>query len=291
MSMIKMQKLALIVSILMMASMVSAAPSDLPKASQAPGDTFYFLDRFSDSLELAVAKAPIIGSPELEAKVRANHAAERLAEARKLAEQNRSDQVDKLMEEYIKQANLSAVSAKKANNTNLSKRLQNVSNNHVKVLQDVQRKVPEQAQKGIQNAIENSQKNQRELDIPDIAQKRGKPRKDSDSAESSDKLAETSAIPPVSNLAQKRYAEKSNTTTPEDVIERTQRLTEELKKTMPNQTNHSAQNLSATQKLEEAEETVNETEKTVEETVEDDSKITGQAVGEAIGKPSKSGLP
>lgn len=171
--MIGMEKAIVLISILMMVGLVSGASSDVPKATQTPGDTFYFLDKFSESLELTVAKAPVIGSPELEAKVRANHAAERLAEARKLVDQNKTDRVDSLMAEYSRQTNLSIRSAEKANNTNLSQRLGNVSDNHIEVLQDVQSKVPEQAQKGIQNAIENSQKNRKELNLPEKAQKKG----------------------------------------------------------------------------------------------------------------------
>ena len=171
--MINMQKAILLVSILMMVGMASAASPDVPKASQTPGNTFYFMDKFSESLELTVAKAPVIGSSELEAKVRANHAAERLAEAQKLAENNKSEKVDSLIAEYSKQTNLSIQSAKKAKNTNLSERLGNVSNNHVKALQEVQKKVPEQAQKGIQNAIDNSQKNRKELGLPEVAQNKG----------------------------------------------------------------------------------------------------------------------
>jgi hypothetical protein len=168
-----MEKAVVLISILMMVGLVSGASSDVPKATQTPGDTFYFLDKFSESLELTVAKAPVIGSPELEAKVRANHAAERLAEARKLADQNRSDKVESLMAEYSRQTNLSINSAREANNTNLSQRLGNVNDNHVEVLRDVQSKVPEQAQKGIQNAIENSQKNMKELGLPERSQGRG----------------------------------------------------------------------------------------------------------------------
>lgn len=174
MNIMQLRKTLVAITVLMMLGLVSAASQDVPNAGHTPGDAFYFMDRFSESLELTVAKAPVIGSSELEAKVRANHAAERLSEAQKLAERNESDKVESLMAEYSKQINRSVESAKKANNTNLSKRLGNVSNNHVKVLQDVQQKVPEQAKKGIQKAIENSQKNQKELRLPEQAQNRGK---------------------------------------------------------------------------------------------------------------------
>lgn len=150
---------------LLVTGMVAAAPSEIMDPGQTPGDSFYFFDRFSESLELAVAQAPVIGSSELEAKVRANHAEERLSEARKMAEKNRSEEVEKLVKEYDRQSNLSIRSAKKANNTEITRKLDNISNKHVEVLQDVKEKVPEQAQKGIQKAIENSQRNRRELGV------------------------------------------------------------------------------------------------------------------------------
>jgi len=228
-----MQKIALIISILLMAGMATAAPSsDLSKASQTPGDALYFLDKFSEKIELQVAKAPVIGGPDLEAKVRANNAAERLSEAKKLAEQNKSEKVDKLMEDYSRQVNLSTRMAKKANNTNLSRRLENVSNNHVKTLHKVQKKVPEQAQKGIQNAIENSQKNQRELRVPEKAQKKGRPE---------DKRPKQSGKPEISDLTESgkqvdRDKGLSNSPvdqfeqrTPEEVEKQTQETTEQLK--------------------------------------------------------------
>jgi hypothetical protein len=275
--MIKMQKTILLISILMMAGMASAASTDIPKASQTPGDAFYFLDRFSESIELTVAKAPIIGSPELEAKVRANHAAERLAEAQKLANNNKSEKVDKLMSEYSKQTNLSVRSAKKANNTNLSQRLGNVTKNHVKALQDVQQKVPEQAQKGIQNAIDNSQKNQKDLEMPETARDRGgkgrtdkqpgnllngnnnTQRPDKSVNKTADRAAKQFNRSPVEN-------NQSKTSIKQNLSERTDRTTDSVNE----------------QNLEENK--TNSTEETVEDT---DSKITGKAVG----KPSGSELP
>lgn len=284
--MINMQKAILLVSILMMVGMTSAASSDVPKASQTPGDTFYFLDKFSESLELTVAKAPVIGSSELEAKVRANHAAERLAEAQKLAENNKSEKVDSLMAEYSKQTNLSIRSAKKANNTNLSKRLGNVSNNHVEVLQEVQKKVPQQAQKGIKNAIENSQKNQKELGLPEKAKNRGsKSRTDrSNKANENRKPDATDASKSVNKTVGK--TERRLNKSPIDEIQNnTPELEEQNNSGKVAETKEAADNITGS--LDEQNPEYNKTNNT-EDTVDDTaSKITG----EATGRPSTSSLP
>lgn len=281
MSMINMQKAILLVSILMMVGMASAASSDVPKASQTPGDAFYLLDKFSESLELTVAKAPVIGNSEIEAKVRANHAAERLAEAQKLAENNKSEKVDSLMAEYSKQTNLSVRSAKKANNTNLSERLGNVSNNHVKVLQDVQKKVPEQAQKGIQKAIENSQKNQKELGLPKAASERGVTgRTDRPNNMAENRKPDTTGAGKSVNKTVGETGERLNTSP----IDNIQNKTPEIEQNTSGITEGTTDNLTGNideQNLDDN--NINDTD-AVEDT---ESKITG----EAVGKPSISELP
>ncbi len=177
--------LAALLAGLIFTGMAAAAPST-PNPGQTPGSILYGLDRFSESVELAVASAPVIGSEELEAKVRANHAAERLSEAQKMVEKNKSEKVEKLMQDYSQAMNKSVESARKANNSELSQRLGNVSDNNVEVLERVKQQVPPQAQKGIQNAIDNSQKNREVLGKPpqargkkpDAPGKQGKKRKE-----------------------------------------------------------------------------------------------------------------
>jgi hypothetical protein len=156
----------IITAMVLVTGMVAAQPADLPKPGQTPGDLFYGLERASESLELAVASAPVIGSKELAAKVRANHAAERLAEAKELAERNRTENVEKLMQEYSENMNRSVQVARESGQPEFAERLRNVSRDQVQVLERVRDRVPEQARKGIDRAIENSQRNQQELDLP-----------------------------------------------------------------------------------------------------------------------------
>ena len=157
-----MRKTALIIAVLMVSSMAAAQPA-LVNPGQLPGSPFYGLDRASESLELAVASAPFIGSESLKAKVQANIAEERLSEAQALQKMNRTEEADRLMQEYGQDMNRSIDSARKANQTRLTERLQNVTTKHIAVLRDVEKNAPAAAKKGLQNAIRNSQKQQEAL--------------------------------------------------------------------------------------------------------------------------------
>lgn len=151
----------------MLIGFTTAKPSQnqgLMNPGQKPGDLLYGLDRASERVARAVASAPVIGSEELKSKVLANQAEERLSEAKTLVEKNRSDKAEKLMEEYQKTLNKSISSAERANKTELSDSLENVTSKHVKTLQDVQNKVPGPAKAGIQKAIDNAEKSRKGLE-------------------------------------------------------------------------------------------------------------------------------
>lgn len=162
--MIMTRKITLALVLIAATGMATAQPvnSDLVNPGQKPGDLFYPFERFSESLEVGFAK--MVGGNELAAKARANNAEERLSEARALTDQNRSEKVGQLMQEYHRDMNRSTNVLGNSNDTGAKKKLQNVTSRHVKVLQDVERKVPGPAKKGVQNAIDNSQKNQRFLE-------------------------------------------------------------------------------------------------------------------------------
>lgn len=154
---------ALILGIILIGT-ASAQTADLPEPGITPDSPFYTLEKMSERLALGVAKAPVIGSEELEAKVRANQAAETLSEARAMAAKNKSENVEKLMQKYSRNMNKSAEIIGKSNNSELKNRLRNVSKNQMEALEEVERKVPEQAQKGVREAMKNSQRNQQTLE-------------------------------------------------------------------------------------------------------------------------------
>jgi len=151
----------LVFALLLFTAIGSAQP--ITAQGSMPGDLLYGFERFSDTLELKVAQAPIIGSEELESKVRANHADERLEEARKLYDLNRTQEAEKIMAQYRENIDKAYDSAEKANKTDLSQRLDEVNRGHTQKLTQIRDKAPEKAKKGITTAIENSQKNSQRL--------------------------------------------------------------------------------------------------------------------------------
>lgn len=162
------KKITTILAVFLLTTGIALAqPADIPEPGLTPESPFYALEKASERLELAVAQAPVIGSEKLEAKVRANHAAETLAEARAMAEKNNTEQVERLMNRYSENMNRSISSAGRANRSELSKRLDNVTNNQNQALRELEEKVPPQARKGVQNAIDNNRKNQVALGRPE----------------------------------------------------------------------------------------------------------------------------
>ncbi|MFB6100086.1 MAG: DUF5667 domain-containing protein [Candidatus Nanohalobium sp.] len=122
------------------------------KAAIAPGNPFYIVESFVEDLEVGLAG--IIGGRGLKAKTIANNAEESLAEAEKLAEMNKTKRAVKMIEKYERKLNRSQELAGREGN--LSSKIMEISRNNVKRLEEVKKKLPEEAQKGIQNAIKNS---------------------------------------------------------------------------------------------------------------------------------------
>lgn len=149
---------ALLAAATLLLGTAAAQSSGASDTGPAPGSPFYFLKQADDAIETAIASAPVVGSPALKAKVHANHAEERLAEARKLAAANRSEAADRAMDRYRQQMNYAQENAKEANITELNDRFRNVTRRHTEVLKQVRERVPEQAKASIDRAIENNEK-------------------------------------------------------------------------------------------------------------------------------------
>ena len=121
-----------------------------------PGQPFYFLKRWREKLGLAFTFDPV----EREKK-RIALAQERLAEAKKLLEQGRSEWAQRLMTEYAQEveralANLERIPEEKKKE--LAQNLEQLAARHELVLEQVAEKVPEEAKPAIERAIESSQK-------------------------------------------------------------------------------------------------------------------------------------
>lgn len=149
-----MKKIVLFISVLMMVSVAAAQPSN-PGGNPFNGFVDN-VDNFVESLEVRMAGA--IGGPELKSKALANNANESLREAKKLSDQNRSEEAAQRIEKYNRQMNRSLEAAEQANSSRLDSQLSNVSGKNIEVLKKVRDNVPEQAKQGIQKAIDNAEK-------------------------------------------------------------------------------------------------------------------------------------
>lgn len=150
--------LVAVLSVLMLSGMAAAAESDgLPNPGSMPGDLFYGLDKAGESIQLAMASAPVIGSSAKEANVRSDLAAERLAEAQRLAELNRSDDLGEAVNRFERQSEMAVEAANRSGDKEVANHVEDNLQKHVQVLERVKEKVPEEAKDAIQNAIEKSQ--------------------------------------------------------------------------------------------------------------------------------------
>lgn len=151
------KKLTLLIITLILISQGLAQPQE----SQAdpgllPGNPFYAVENFVESVEVKVAGA--VGGEELKSKAIANNAQERLAEANELASRNRSQKAAEMIDKYAKQMNRSQDIAERSSDRDLSERLQNITRENEQRLEEVREKLPEEAKAGIDRAIENSRK-------------------------------------------------------------------------------------------------------------------------------------
>lgn len=143
-------------------------PDSITGSGTVPGDFFYPVERFVEQIEIGIAGAPVIGSSELQAKARANNAEERLAEANELARRGENPgKVSELVDEYEREMNLATQGIAAENNSELSKKMVEISDKHTRVLQDVRQKVPSKAQEAIDRALERSQNTRNALKLPE----------------------------------------------------------------------------------------------------------------------------
>lgn len=160
----KMKYSTLFVSVILLtgftAAQTSTGQNSQLKAGLTPASPFYGVEQFVEKIEVAVAKAPVVGSEELEAKVRANNAAERLSEAEKMSEtgRNNSKKVEKLFQEYDRQMEISSSLANKSGKKELSGKIKEVQDRQIQQLGQLREKLPEESRKGIDKAIEKAEK-------------------------------------------------------------------------------------------------------------------------------------
>jgi len=126
-----------------------------------PGERFYGLTQLSERAELAVARAPVVGSEDREARTLANHAEKRLAESEGLSENGDSERATQALERYSESVSAASERAENSGNEETQQRIAEASENHEERLNRVAERVPEEAQQGIQTALENSREARR----------------------------------------------------------------------------------------------------------------------------------
>lgn len=153
-----MKKTAILLTIaILFSANVVAQDSSTDRSSSPrfiPGDLFYPVESFVEDLEVRIAG--LVGGPDFKSKAIANNADEALKEAKLLADNNRSSKAAKMAEKYSNLMNRSQSLASESRDRNLSEKLQNLSEKNVRTLKQVKKKLPEQARKGINKAINNS---------------------------------------------------------------------------------------------------------------------------------------
>lgn len=147
--------LAVVLAVTLMAGMVSAQAQELPEPGALPGDATYGIERAMESFNMAVTS--FIGSQEDVAEQRLHIAEKRLAEAREL--QTRANSSEEVAEAVDRYQNRMVQAQQLAEGTNVSEVARNRSKTHVDVLEEVSSQLPDDAQEGIRNAIENAKKN------------------------------------------------------------------------------------------------------------------------------------
>ncbi len=138
----------------------SANAAILPSSDMiAPDSPFYFLQTWKESIQTFFTFGL-----ENKAKQYLHLAEVRLDEYQKMIEKGKTEIAERTLEKYEKQLNnalqkTEELKSKGKDITDLSQKIEETATKHLEVLQTNLQKVPEQAKKGIENAIENSQKN------------------------------------------------------------------------------------------------------------------------------------
>ena len=128
-----------------------AGQSGLPRVNVEPGTLGYGFMQFGEAINLAFTF-----NQTKKARKRVQFAEKRLAVARNMVAQNKTDKAEAAMEQYGLQMAAARKTAEDAGKSGLVKSINESTQKHVAVLQEVLQHVPDQARKGIENALEHS---------------------------------------------------------------------------------------------------------------------------------------
>lgn len=148
----------LIVFLLVFSTVALAKDFELPEAGTAPDSSFYFLKSWKEKIQLFFTF-----NAEQKAKQYTHLAGVRFAEYQKMIEKGKTKIAEKTLVKYQNQLNraIQKVEKLKNNGKNIKEleiKIKQTTQKHLETLNRNFQKVPWQAQKGIENAIENLQK-------------------------------------------------------------------------------------------------------------------------------------
>jgi len=151
---VKKVSISLVIITLFLCSNIALATSDgLPNPGITPDSPFYFLDSWGESIRMFFAF-----SDEAKAQKHIAHAEEKLAEAKKMAEEGKTDAEEVAEKKYEKDIDDATTEAKLTGKENALQRIQEATTRHQAVMEKVLSQVPEQAKPSIQKAMEKSSK-------------------------------------------------------------------------------------------------------------------------------------
>ena len=149
-----MRKLVAVLSVVLIASMVAAqaeSQSNLPEPGTTPASPFFGLEQAQESISMALTF-----DKEKKAQKRLKIAQERLAEAKKLSDNNDTENAEKavgLHNQALEKANRSIQELPADRRSGVEEEMNRTLGESVRVLEDLKQKLPESAMEGINTAI------------------------------------------------------------------------------------------------------------------------------------------
>ncbi len=143
-----------LISVFSVSNVYAQTPEKVISAGLKPGDTFYFLDNFMESMSLLITRNP---KKRLEKLI--EYADEKADEVNKLGNEKAVSAVERY-NKYVSEfpQALEKAEEKGINTDDLTEKFSENSLKHLEVLSRVYEQVPSQAQSAIRQAIQNSEK-------------------------------------------------------------------------------------------------------------------------------------
>jgi len=142
-----------VIGLMLFSGVALASTDDLPDAGITPDSPLYFLDNAGESINEFFSL-----SHESKSEKKLKHAEEKLAEAKKMAEEGKTDATEVAEKKYEEKLDGATEEAKLTGKENALQRIEEATIRHQAVMERVLSQVPEQAKASIQKAMDKSSK-------------------------------------------------------------------------------------------------------------------------------------